>query len=662
MKLNIATAGAHSWRSPMGQPASMPPTAKDVPLEPNSTQKRSLSDEGSGVASGGSEPGEITTPPLESSGPGDVNDGGNEGSTMGTSATVDDVATGKKHQKERRGWNNAATGTVRTSFSSFSTSIKTAPPKAPSSSAPRNSASSMAPPPERVKKAKKEAGSLSGSGGSNGDQNGTTTASPGGTTTVSSGGNAPGKKRDLMFQKQGHCWALPPVPDSESNIKDAAIWRARFCSWCEAFIALNDACTDSDANHALMVEAYAHWAQSAECLTKKQRKAAKAAAIKTKNRGKFRQLVKAALDGRGDKSPGDLGRTQDPNASGSPDQIPRDLSTGEENPMYLQRYFPGLPDDAIFCVLCASSGHCQDACPSRICRFCQTQGHPSYGCPTRRRCSKCKQLGHTRDDCQEKLALAAGEGIECAFCQAKDHTEAECVEFRRSYCPDENNIKRVKSLPIYCYSCGAEGHYGTQCGLSSANSRQALRETWDQANCQRYADQNSSEVAIVWDATSGVLPNGPAADERPDFGGKSMARRTHIVFEGDDDDGDEGFIRPAVQKPPAPGNIKIQMNNSGGGGTASRVNGHQGRGGKNQRNGGRPHKAPANPPLPPGPPPPLPPQDQSRPPPAPGAHQRGKKRKVADNDQKPEQGQGEGPARRGGNRPRRAKRRERGKA
>lgn len=572
------------------------------------------------------------------------------------------MATGQDPQGGRRGWNGGVGGKLRTtfsSFSSFSSSAKVAPPQAPSRSALENRQPTKTQPPKTqhpkgVEIANEPAASLPDPVEAAGDD------SQGARATVATVSKGPGNGARLVFQKQGHEWALPPLTDSESSITDAGSWLTRFCKWCGAFITLNETCSFSDADRALMVEAYAHWTDSTQCLTRKQRRAAKSAALQTKKQGNFRQLVMTARNGPGGLNPSGPRAEGDPKPNGSAasllqdvgmgtpvanlpaGQIPRAYGPGEEGVAHMQRYFPGISGDAIFCVLCASSGHRQDSCPSAICRFCQTLDHPSYSCPTRRRCSKCKQLGHIADDCREKLALAPGEGVECAFCQAQDHTEVDCVEFKRTYWPDENNIRKIKDIPVYCYCCGAKGHYGTQCGLNPGASRPALHETWSRTNSQKYVDQNSSEFAIIWDAASGAVSNGRAADEGPPtFGGKGIARRTHIIFEDDDDDDDGGFIRPPVQKPPPPGKIKFQATNRGG--PPQKVNGHQG-GGKHLRNGGGPPKAPVNPPLPPGPPPPLPPQaSQNMPKPL---QSRKRKQKARDNNpqnhQQPRKAKGQG--------------------
>ena len=431
----------------------------------------------------------------------------------------------------------------------------------------------------------------------------------------------------------------------------AETWPARIRKWREAFTVLNKLDVDGGPGCAPITEAFVYWADLSRSLSRKQRSAAKFAAYQ------FADQDDPQPEGAGEppSAPHAGDKKVVPDGS-SLRQEPTERGLAESELAYQERYFPGVPADALFCVLCASSGHREDRCPNTVCRFCQATEHASWSCPTRRRCLKCKQLGHGSGDCQEKLALAPGDGAECAFCQSHDHTESKCAVFRRSFWPDEANVGKVQNLPIYCYCCGGEGHYGTECGLSSIRTGTGVPDTWSTANWDRYVDPQSTEVAIIWDPAFCAISNGRAADAggRPDFGGKSIVPRTHIIFE-DDDEEDEGFIHPPVQKPTAPGQIRVKTNGRGG-----LANGQRGRGGKNQRgSGGAAQMAPvANPPLPPGPPPPLPPsQSLPRRPPAPAARQqsqsRGKKQKTSGSNSK-RGGRGQGDqetSRRKGSRP-----------
>lgn len=218
-----------------------------------------------------------------------------------------------------------------------------------------------------------------------------------------------------------------------------------------------------------------------------------------------------------------------------------------------QRYYSGVPQDSPFCVTCASLGHNTASCPEAQCKFCKEQ-HFTYQCPLRRRCEKCKQLGHSKGSCKEKLAVAPGEGfMECALCQGQDHQEEDCTELWQTYHPKVGSTKKVKQLPIFCYCCGAQGHYGSDCGL--ANPKVPPSEIWTTAYASLYLDSESAELPIV---DKNPLPP-PPEDSKPVIPGRSIKPQSHIIFEESDDDG-EGFLRaPAASVGAAKSAKSIQI-------------------------------------------------------------------------------------------------------
>lgn len=276
----------------------------------------------------------------------------------------------------------------------------------------------------------------------------------------------------------------------------------------------------------------------------------------------------------------------------------------------LHRYFPGVPDDAVFCLTCASFGHNAPNCPETICKFCQ-QSHFSYSCPSRQRCAKCKQLGHTKASCKEKLAMATGEGfMECAFCQAQDHQEEQCSEIWETYRPQVGQIKQVRSVPTFCYCCGAEGHFGTDCGL--ADPKVPLSATWSNAGASLYVDPTSSEKAIAF---QNPLPQVQGISA-PVIPGRSIKPQSHVIFEdsGDEDTVSRGFLRAPAAGPRRPGQIQITSNINFGASAGPPAQNGQGLANskqkrKQQRAANVPASLPPKPQVapPPPPPPPLPP-------------------------------------------------------
>ncbi|KAH8671442.1 hypothetical protein BX600DRAFT_510114 [Xylariales sp. PMI_506] len=314
----------------------------------------------------------------------------------------------------------------------------------------------------------------------------------------------------------------------------------------------------------------------------------------------------------------DVGSNASPLESQSESQ-PLALS-GEE---YQDRtlYFPGSERLPTFCTHCVSVRHDSSECPQLKCQFCESSTHSRFACPTKERCSKCQQLGHSKATCQEKLTLAKEEIAPCVFCGAA-HTEDECTEIWRSFNPAEVEIKKVKAIPAFCYTCGRSGHYGPECGLPGRSSQpNVTSRVWSVAVRDIYVDSESADVAIAWTGLDADV-----AQAQSDFHIRGKAtKQTHVQYVSSDDS-DNVFIKAPVQKSQPRGGIRINT-----GGKQSQPPPPSRRGDRNsrpqqgrRRQGEREFSAPPppppelyggsgnwQPPLPTGPPPPLP-QSASR--------------------------------------------------
>jgi protein AIR1/2 len=221
-----------------------------------------------------------------------------------------------------------------------------------------------------------------------------------------------------------------------------------------------------------------------------------------------------------------------------------------------QLYFPGSENYSTFCTHCVSTKHDSMDCPQLTCEFCGSKTHSRFSCPSKRRCTKCHQFGHSKDACQEKLALAKEEQPPCAFCGAS-HTEDNCDEIWRSFNPSEVDIRRVKSIPIFCSTCGSEGHYGPECGLPGRGGQPIpASRIWSRANRDLYVDPESPNIAIAW---VGVDMDRIQGQTNFHIRGKAT-KQTHIQYISSDGS-DEDFIHKPVKNNGKPrGNIKINAN------------------------------------------------------------------------------------------------------
>ncbi|KAG7113080.1 Protein AIR2 like protein [Verticillium longisporum] len=259
----------------------------------------------------------------------------------------------------------------------------------------------------------------------------------------------------------------------------------------------------------------------------------------------------------------------------------RQVMSEDEAEKEQQRYFPGATE---ICTICAATGHTCMACPNTLCQFCRGD-HFSWNCPGRSRCAKCRQFGHTKSKCKEKLAMALEEGLECAFCGEGDHLENACDNVWHSYHLQRESMHTVRYIAAFCSYCGCEGHYSSDCPAGDQQPfPQKWTATWSLKDRDLCVDANATDESI---ARFGVAAesNDPGMHVR---GAAAAAKRTHIFY-SDSDGSEEGeFLSEKVKPRAAPGQMRMSTNI--------------------QFNSTMPSTAFAGqPPLPPGPPPPGPP-------------------------------------------------------
>jgi hypothetical protein len=214
------------------------------------------------------------------------------------------------------------------------------------------------------------------------------------------------------------------------------------------------------------------------------------------------------------------------------------LDTKEAERELQLKYFPGGYPSAARCLACADSGHETFDCPSLSCTLCGVYGHSNFTCPQNQRCGKCRQKGHSTQNCVEKLLASKAELGKCDICNSSDHLETSCHQIWRSFAPKPEDIRMVSGIPVHCYSCGAGGHYGSECGLHPRARILSSGVTWSSANLERYLDQNSRERAIAcgvdYRIKKGFTVKGKADDP----------------IDLDETDEEDNFIHPKINNPP----------------------------------------------------------------------------------------------------------------
>ncbi|KAK4214740.1 hypothetical protein QBC37DRAFT_283158 [Rhypophila decipiens] len=434
-------------------------------------------------------------------------------------------------------------------------------------------------------------------------------------------------------------WTLPPPVDSanfELPMKDDEPWVERFASWLYEFGKLNSNLPPMDREMEWRVASvYREWIATVKLSRNKTTLACKIplrAFASQKERlykalggeapstsaPQPREVIVLSSSSEGEVSEGEQAST--PAVTTALPVIPAStepikLMSAEEELEYRAAYYPGVLPNEVFCLNCVNHGHTTRECPLLTCRWCTGWGHPYTRCPTRHRCTKCRQIGHEAGTCTEKLALPWDQ-MDCARCGAKDHLEDACYEvFRSTFNPPPGRIHKVKALPIYCGTCGSEGHYWTECGLNAAWVTEAEKDGLTSASVKEcYVDPSCKNVAICYSASTGYQIRGAAAEGRPPhLNGRSIVPQRHVeYFEVDDDDDDEVQItgiqslpqRPQAQQPGKKSFSSFSSSNNAGGRGGNRGRGGgPPRGGQHNGGGGGFYSGKANPPLPSGPPP-----------------------------------------------------------
>jgi hypothetical protein len=229
----------------------------------------------------------------------------------------------------------------------------------------------------------------------------------------------------------------------------------------------------------------------------------------------------------------------------------------------IHRYHPSSDRSTIvhYCLSCAQTGHETSDCPSLTCATCGTHGiHFTDGCPRRQRCTRCHERGHQRSDCPEKLAATAHETLCCDICKSSKHLESACHFIWRSFKPGMlKTTKHVAEIPIHCYSCGATGHFGSECGIRHSPLH-TEGYSWSISNWRRYVDPHSQNRAL----SAGKDFSLPLSTKgKKSFNIRGTAQNSNVT--PNDDDENIPFIREKVTKPTRPvprGNQHIKFEQS----------------------------------------------------------------------------------------------------
>jgi hypothetical protein len=240
---------------------------------------------------------------------------------------------------------------------------------------------------------------------------------------------------------------------------------------------------------------------------------------------------------------------------------PTNDDTIEVELMHRYRPFTEQHHFVRYCLTCAQTGHETLECPSMSCATCGVRGiHFTDVCPKTQRCTKCHERGHQKSECPEKLAATAHESLCCDICKSSKHLESTCHFIWRSFRTGMlKTTKFVVDIPIHCYSCGATGHFGSECGIRHS-PLYTEGYSWSISNWRRYVDPQSHNRALSAGKDFSFLPS---TRGKKSFNIRGSAQNGTVTPK--DDDENIPFIREKVTKPQRPiprGNQHIKFNQS----------------------------------------------------------------------------------------------------
>lgn len=185
------------------------------------------------------------------------------------------------------------------------------------------------------------------------------------------------------------------------------------------------------------------------------------------------------------------------------------------------------------CLVCAREGHLAEACDRLTCAVCGKQNeHFIQHCPQRKKCQRCREIGHGSSSCHHKLAAARSE-ITCDWCQRIGHVEEECeLLWRTSGRPWESEFA-IRTSGLGCYECGGAGHLGNDCPTRRPGKPMGT-STWSSAG--RYQASSGSQGGMM-------------------IKGRAKQQESGDLDYGDDDS--VNFIRPKISGPTPRGQINI---------------------------------------------------------------------------------------------------------
>lgn len=204
----------------------------------------------------------------------------------------------------------------------------------------------------------------------------------------------------------------------------------------------------------------------------------------------------------------------------------------------------------VVCLLCMGPGHLVSECPEVICKHCEEGNQPSSLCPNNNRCRKCRDRGHSSQDCVADLKVTT---VPCDGCGKLSHVEQDC--------PDRHFLQPRLQGPvrlwISCSICASKSHLVGDCPVAPANASTARWSLNDlDANQIVNLSLETGTQQLEQAAESrGIRPAGMQIRGRA---GLHHAGDTRAAAGSADED---NFLRPAVGRTNQPPKPQVRLGN-----------------------------------------------------------------------------------------------------
>jgi hypothetical protein len=204
----------------------------------------------------------------------------------------------------------------------------------------------------------------------------------------------------------------------------------------------------------------------------------------------------------------------------------------------------------VTCLSCMQLGHASSGCPQSTCKHCEEDDdHPTNLCPFNQRCTKCRDRGHTVDECISDMKNTT---VPCDSCGKLSHVAQACPQ-RHFLQP---SLATPIKLWISCCICASKSHLVGDCPDAPRNAATASwsLKSLDPGQVTNLSLESGTRRLEKDAETRGMRPNGMQIKGRASLHHAGVSKSAP-----DSDDEQEEFLRPSVVRSNLPPKPQVRM-------------------------------------------------------------------------------------------------------